>query len=167
MLLRHEIFKNKFWAFYRGWFIVVHLCSNFSLCHQMAPLQSIKFLNSILLSTNCGEREELRDLESVIYRLVGSSQCFFSSVLTPVCMSTYYPPSAHLAHIKFQTADFFDFLRSYYFDLLNNTTHTYTHTFIVSPTTHSLLWLAMEVHTLGRCYGWPRCRLCLEASGLH
>jgi len=37
------------------------------------------------------EREELRDLEPVIDRLVGSSQCFFLSVLTPACMPTYYP----------------------------------------------------------------------------
>ena len=33
-----------FWgAFYRGWYVVVHLCSNFALRRQMAPVQSIKF----------------------------------------------------------------------------------------------------------------------------
>ena len=30
-------------AFYRGWFVVVHSCSIFSLRRQMEPLQSIKF----------------------------------------------------------------------------------------------------------------------------
>ena len=30
-------------AFYRGWYVVVHLCSNFALRRQMAPVQSIKF----------------------------------------------------------------------------------------------------------------------------
>ena len=30
-------------AFYRGWYVVVHLCSNFSVRRQMAPVQSIKF----------------------------------------------------------------------------------------------------------------------------
>ena len=36
-------FDRDLGAFYRGWFVVVHPCSNFSLRRQMAPLQSIKF----------------------------------------------------------------------------------------------------------------------------
>ena len=36
-------FQKCFGAFYRGWYVVVHPCSNFSLCRQMAPLQTIKF----------------------------------------------------------------------------------------------------------------------------
>jgi len=43
MLLSRAVFKNVLGAFYRGWLVVVHPCSNFSLCCQMAPLQSIKF----------------------------------------------------------------------------------------------------------------------------
>jgi len=41
----------------------------------------------------CGLREgrgELRDLEPVIYRLVGYRQCFFLSVLPAACILTYY-----------------------------------------------------------------------------
>ena len=42
-LLSRAIFKNVLGAFYRGWYVVVHPCSNFSLWCQMAPLRSIKF----------------------------------------------------------------------------------------------------------------------------
>ena len=41
-------------------------------------------------------REELDDLEPVIYRLVGFRQCFFLNVLPPACIPTYY--SVHLAY---------------------------------------------------------------------
>ena len=37
------IFKNVLGAFYREWYVVVHLCSNFSVRRKMAPVQSIKF----------------------------------------------------------------------------------------------------------------------------
>jgi len=40
-------------------------------------------------------REELRDVEPVIYRLVGISHCFFLSVLTPACMPTYCPTTQY------------------------------------------------------------------------
>ena len=36
-------FQKCFGAFYRGWYVVVHVCSNFSIRYQMAPVQSIKF----------------------------------------------------------------------------------------------------------------------------
>jgi len=42
-LLSRAIFKNVLGAFYRGWYVVVHLCSNFSVRRQMAPVQSINF----------------------------------------------------------------------------------------------------------------------------
>jgi len=42
-LLSRAIFKNVLGAFYRGWYVVVHPCWNFSLFRQMAPLLSIKF----------------------------------------------------------------------------------------------------------------------------
>jgi len=42
-LLSHAIFKNIFWVCYRELYVVVHLCSNFSIRRQMAPVQSIKF----------------------------------------------------------------------------------------------------------------------------
>ena len=35
--------KWFFGAFYKGWHVVMHPCSNFSLRRQMAPLRSIKF----------------------------------------------------------------------------------------------------------------------------
>jgi len=35
--------KNVFGAFYRGWYVVVHPYSNFSICRQMALVYSIKF----------------------------------------------------------------------------------------------------------------------------
>jgi len=35
-------FQICFGAFYRGWYVVVHSCSNFTLRCQMAPLRSIK-----------------------------------------------------------------------------------------------------------------------------
>ena len=41
-LLSRAVFKNVL-GFFREWFVVVHSCSNFSLCCQMAPLHSIKF----------------------------------------------------------------------------------------------------------------------------
>ena len=50
-LLSRAIFKNVLGYFYRGWFVVVHPCSNFSLRHQMAPLQSIKFQTADFLRT--------------------------------------------------------------------------------------------------------------------
>jgi len=37
------------------------------------------------------EREELRDLVPVIYRLAGMSHGFFLSILTPACMPAYCP----------------------------------------------------------------------------
>ena len=42
-LLSLAIFKTFLGAFYRGWYVVVHLCSHFSIRRQMAPVQSIKF----------------------------------------------------------------------------------------------------------------------------
>jgi len=42
-LLSRAIFKNILGAFYRGWYVVVHAYSNFSLSRQIAPLWSIKF----------------------------------------------------------------------------------------------------------------------------
>ena len=43
-LLSREIFRNVLGDFfYRGLYVVVHLCWNFSFCRQMAPVQSIKF----------------------------------------------------------------------------------------------------------------------------
>ena len=42
-LLSHAIFKNVLGLFIGFLYLVVHPCSNFSLCHQMAPLRSIKF----------------------------------------------------------------------------------------------------------------------------
>jgi len=44
--LNHAIFTNVLGAFYRGWYVVVHLYSNFSIRRQMAPVQSIKFQNA-------------------------------------------------------------------------------------------------------------------------
>jgi len=44
------------------------------------------------------EREELRNLVSVIYRLPGMSQCFFLSDLIPACMPTYCPTTQHASH---------------------------------------------------------------------
>ena len=41
------------------------------------------------------EREELRDLVPVIYRLVGMSHCFFLSVLIPACIPMYCPTTLH------------------------------------------------------------------------
>jgi len=41
------------------------------------------------------EREELRDLVPVIYRLAGMSHCFFLSILTVACILTYYPTTQH------------------------------------------------------------------------
>ena len=41
------------------------------------------------------EREELRDLVPVIYRLHGMSNCFFLSVLIPASMPTYCPTTQH------------------------------------------------------------------------
>jgi len=42
-LLSRAIFKNIFGICYRELYVVVHLCSNFSICRQMAPVQSMKF----------------------------------------------------------------------------------------------------------------------------
>ena len=42
-LLSRAIYKNVLRDFYRGLSIVVHLYSNFSMCSQMAPVQSIRF----------------------------------------------------------------------------------------------------------------------------
>ena len=42
-LLSRAILRNILGAFHRGWYVVVHPYSNFSLCHQMAPGQSMKF----------------------------------------------------------------------------------------------------------------------------
>ena len=41
--IMRAIFKNVLGVFYRGWFVVVHPCSNFSLSRGIAPLQSVKF----------------------------------------------------------------------------------------------------------------------------
>ena len=46
--------KKMFWGlFYRGWFVVGHPCSNFSLRRQMAPLQRIKFQTANFFSIFC------------------------------------------------------------------------------------------------------------------
>ena len=60
-------FLNHLEAFHRGWFVVVHPCSNFSLCRQMAPLRSIKFQTAdfpnfcsriiVIFRTTCIARE--------------------------------------------------------------------------------------------------------------
>jgi len=42
-LLRRAILKNVLGFFYRGWYVVVHPYSNFSICCQMVLVQSIKF----------------------------------------------------------------------------------------------------------------------------
>jgi len=42
-LLSRAILENVLGAFYRGWYVVVHQCSNFSIRRQIAPVQSIKF----------------------------------------------------------------------------------------------------------------------------
>jgi len=42
-LLSRAILENVLEAFYRGWYVVVHPCSNFSIRRQMAPVQRIKF----------------------------------------------------------------------------------------------------------------------------
>jgi len=43
ILLSRAVLENVLGAFYRGWYVVVHPCSNFSIRRQMAPVQSIKF----------------------------------------------------------------------------------------------------------------------------
>jgi len=42
-LLSRAILENVLGAYYRGWYVVVHPCSIFSIRRQMAPVQSIKF----------------------------------------------------------------------------------------------------------------------------
>jgi len=42
-LLSRAIFKNILEAYYRELYVVVHLCSIFSIRRQMAPVQRIKF----------------------------------------------------------------------------------------------------------------------------
>jgi len=46
-LSSRAIFKNVLGAFYRGWYVVVHPYSNFSIRRQMAREQSIKFQTAI------------------------------------------------------------------------------------------------------------------------
>ena len=67
-LLNRAIFKNVLVAYDRGWYVVVHLYSNFSIGRQMAPTQSIKVQNAnfpifctriiVIFRTTCIAREE-------------------------------------------------------------------------------------------------------------
>ena len=66
-LLNRAIFKNVLGAYYRGWYVVVHLYSIFSIRCQMTPVQSIKFQTAnfpifstriiVIFSTTCIARE--------------------------------------------------------------------------------------------------------------
>ena len=126
----YNLKKNVLAAFYRGWYVVVHLCSNFAVRRQMAPVQSIKFKTAnfpifctriiMIFWTTCIAREVfslvimgnlthilpvLHWLEVVIAFV--SSSCFndsrlFCSVSTQVCcMSRLWVTSTQPSAILF------------------------------------------------------------------
>ena len=111
-LLRRAILENVLGASYRGWYVVVHSCSNFSIRRQMAPAQSIKFQTAnfpifcariiVIFGTTCIAREWFslvimgngKQVLSVLHWL----EVVIAFVSSLSCVGSYLPSWTSLKH---------------------------------------------------------------------